>query len=220
MRTCAVFYDLWYRCDVFTHKSHRMAIELSQSTRSNSLDPSSDGYSRERFTRARASERASVCLRARAHICTYIHERTKKIFVRHRWKNSRRDGGFGNCYWDHRERRRIKRRIKRRRIISTRSWYLDKPIMGKPPSLRADLKLQQLTLLFRQTRPGFWLAAMRDRAEKRVSPFAARLRIKFDHERGFVGVARFARRRCATKGAMSIEITSVPFHEQVSLATL
>lgn len=77
--------------------------------------------------------------------------------------------------------------------------------MGKPPSFRADLKLQQLTLLFRQTRSGFWLAAMRDRPEKE-SPFSARLRIKFVHKEGsFVLHDGDARQK-----AMSIEVTSVP----------
>jgi len=51
-----VFYDLRYHCDVFTHKSHRIAIELSQSARSDLLDASNDGYSKKRFARA--------CLRA------------------------------------------------------------------------------------------------------------------------------------------------------------
>lgn len=56
----AVFYDLRYRRDVFTHKSHRIAIELSQSARSDLLDASNDGYLKKRFTR--------TCLRAWAHM--------------------------------------------------------------------------------------------------------------------------------------------------------
>lgn len=65
----AVFYDLRYRCDMFTHKSHRIAIELSQSARSDLFDASNDGYSKKRFARA--------CLRAWAHM--HIREYGKNI---------------------------------------------------------------------------------------------------------------------------------------------
>lgn len=48
----AVFYDLRYRRDMFTHKSHRIAIELSQSARSDLHDPS-HGWIFEKALRAR-----------------------------------------------------------------------------------------------------------------------------------------------------------------------
>lgn len=80
--------------------------------------------------------------------------------------------------------------------------------MGKLPSFPADLKLQQLTLLFRQTRPGFWLAARRDRAEKENPLSLLASGSSSSTKRGHSH--RFARQNDdARQKAMSIEITSV-----------
>jgi len=76
-----VFYDLRYHCDVFTHKSHRIAIELSQSARSDLLDASNDGYSKKRAY-------------------AYPGVRKKYLFATGGKTDALHSGVFGDRYWD------------------------------------------------------------------------------------------------------------------------
>jgi len=81
-RTLPAFYGLRYRRDMFTHKSHRTAIELSQSARSDLAR--SIGRRNIRGKRFRAP----VCAPGtHIRVCIHLAGRTKKIFARHRREN-------------------------------------------------------------------------------------------------------------------------------------